>query len=54
LHDFHRGYEDDFPTLSVAFKMFDKDRSGCITTPEFRRELDKLYLQIPHEAMDEV
>jgi hypothetical protein len=46
--------EDQFPTLSAAFRSFDKDRSGCITANEFQKELYKLQLNLSQETMVEI
>lgn len=46
--------EEDFPTLSAAFKSFDKDRSGYISASEFREELNGLHLNISPEVIEEI
>lgn len=46
--------EDEFPSLSAAFKSFDKDRSGYISANQFKRELIYLQLDLSPEVMDEI
>ena len=43
-----------YPNISEAFRVFDKDRSGSISTAEFRGEVEKMMLGIDAATMDEM
>jgi hypothetical protein len=46
--------EDQYPTLSQAFKAFDLDRSGSIQSSEFRAMLERMNLEIEPDTIDEI
>ena len=54
LHKMVWKLEDKFPTLSAAFRSFDKDHSGFVTASEFRRELVNLQLDLSEETVEEI